>query len=134
MDTTPSEKLPPVEELCLDTAFLDAMITSSESSWYITVTLESTMVQFKLDTGAAVTAISEETYHRLPSVQLQTPSKILSGPANQKLIVLGQFTSSLSNENNTSRQEIFVAQGLRHNLLGLPAITALQLMDPYYDH
>ena len=62
VDTTPSEKLPPVEELSLDIAFLDAMATSLESSWYITVTLESTVVQFKLVTGAAVIAISEETY------------------------------------------------------------------------
>ena len=128
VDTTPSEKLPPVEELSLDTAFLDAMATSSESSWYVTVTLDTKVVQFKLDTGAAVTAISEETYRALPKTELKKPSKILSGPANQKLTVLGQFTGALSNKEISSRQEIFVVQGLRHNLLGLPAITALQLI------
>ena len=74
------------------------MATSSESSWYVTVTLDTKVVQFKLDTGTAVTAISEETYRALPKTELKKPSKILSGPANQKLTVLGQFTGALSNK------------------------------------
>ena len=50
-------------------------------------------MEFKLDTGAAVTAILEEVFKTLPMIQLQKPSKLLSGPARQKLNVLKQLNS-----------------------------------------
>jgi len=65
---------------------------SQESAWSATVLVGKTEVQFKLDTGAAVTAITEETYKSLKSVTLKKPSKLLYGPARQELQVLGQFT------------------------------------------
>ena len=115
-------------ELSLDSAFLDAMTTKEDSSWNITVTLNNKPTEFKLDMGAAVTAISEETFKTLPMLQLTKPCKILSGPTRQKLNVLGQFTATLSHNNTNTEQEVFVIQGLQNNLLGLPAITALQLL------
>ena len=49
------------------------------------------------------------------------------GPAQQKLQVLGQFTGTLSSKQNSSNQTIFVIKDLHTNLLGLPAILALNL-------
>ena len=50
-------------------------------------------MSFKLDTGAQVTAISEEAYKKLQVGPLKKPSKILYGPvpARQMLDVIGQF-------------------------------------------
>ena len=42
-------------------------------------------VSFKLDTGAEVTAISEETYRQVYGKTLQRASKVLYGPACQCL-------------------------------------------------
>ena len=53
---------PTAHELSLDTAFLDMMTTEPETTWNTTVTLNTKPVEFKLDTGAAVTAISEEVF------------------------------------------------------------------------
>ena len=50
------------------------------------------------------------------------------GPAQQKLQVLRQFTGSLSSKQNSSNETIFVVKDLRTNLLGLPAILALNLV------
>lgn len=48
-------------------------------------------MQFKLDTGAEVTAVSEETYRHIDSPgKLQKANKILYGPTRQSLKVLGQ--------------------------------------------
>ena len=80
------------------------------------------METFKLDTGAEITAISEETYKRLGQLELQQPSKVLSGPVRQTLNVLGQFTATQERQTHTSQQAVFVIRGLRNNLLGLPAI------------
>ena len=85
-------------------------------------------VTFKLDTGAKVTAISQTIYESLQNVKLQRSSQALMGPAQQKLQVLGQFTGTLSSKQNSSNQTIFVVKSLRTNLLGLPAILALNLV------
>ena len=47
---------------------------------------------------------------------------------HQALDVCGQFSTSLSYEEHTSTQTVFVVRGLKSNLLGLPAITSLQLV------
>jgi hypothetical protein len=85
-------------------------------------------VQFKLDTGAEVTAIREETYQALKGIRLKESTKMLYGPSHQPLNVVGQFCSTLSKGQASSEQTIFVVKGLKMNLLGLPAIIALQLI------
>lgn len=79
--------------LILHNAFLDVMVTKCKTMWKITVNLNTIPMEFKLDTGAAVTAILEEVFKTLPMIQLQKPSKLLSGPARQKLNVLKQLNS-----------------------------------------
>ena len=83
---------------------------------------------FKLDTGAKITAISEKSLAKMGKVILQTPSKALHGPTSQSLKVMGQFNGTLKHQELTSKQSIFIVKGLKSNLLGLPAITALQLL------
>lgn len=104
------------------------MSSSLQQSWSITLSIRGKKTVFKLDTGAEVTATSRETYLQLGGGKLQTPTKSLSGPAGQTLDVPGQFTATLSHEEKSSLQTVFVVRGLKNNLLGLPAITALQLM------
>ena len=98
------------------------------SCWSITVLLDQTATQFKLDTGAAVTAITEETFRTLQNVSLKKASKVLYGPARQELKVLGQFVGELGHKQKSTREEIYVVRGLKTNLLGLPAISSLQLI------
>ena len=83
---------------------------------------------FKIDTGAEVSAISKEVFKELRGLKLHKPSRILYGPAQQTLKVLGQFKTTLSHKKNTSQETVFVVQGLQRNLLGLPAIKALKLV------
>ena len=112
-----------------DNTFLGAIETgSSGKQWPTTIMLNKTKVTFKLDTGAEATAISAETYQRLGKVSLQEPTKILRGAANSHLSVIGQFTGSLTYKQTNCLQEIFVVKGLQNNLLGLPAIKALSLI------
>ena len=82
---------------------------------------------FKLDTGAEATAISENTHLALGKPNLLDPSKILYGPGEQKLNVLGHFEGSLQYKQRSCKQQIFVIRGLKINLLGLPAIVELNL-------
>ena len=65
---------------------------------------------------------------QLGGARLQKPTKILYGPARHTLDILGQFMTTLKHEQHTSLQPVFVIRGLKNNLLGLPAIIALQLI------
>ena len=85
-------------------------------------------MSFKLDTGAEVTAVSEETFKMWPQMTLKHPDKKLFGPSHQALNVLGVFNGKLSNDTNSYQEVIYVIRGLKNNLLGLPAIAGLQLV------
>ena len=115
-----------------ENTFLGAIESSTnDKQWLSTIKLNKTKVTFKLDTGAEATAISAETYQKLGTVALHKPTKILCGPANSHLSVIGQFTGSLTHKQIKCQQEIFVVKDLQKNLLGLPAIKPLALSDSY---
>ena len=111
----------------LETAFLDTVSVNQTSLWHARIDLNACETNFKLDTGAEVTAISEQTYKRLKKPQLTTTSKILHGPSQQPLKTIGQFWGTFSHKNKEVKQLTFMVDGLKMNLLGLPAITALGL-------
>ena len=114
----------------LDSAFLGAVTPQEhERSWTVDLDLNGKKIQFKLDTGAEVTAISEESLGKLKNISLRKPAKSLYGPTCNALEVIGQFVATLKTDERVSKQSIFVVRGLKSNLLGLPAITALQLIN-----
>ena len=93
------------------------------------MSLRGQLTQFKIDTGAEVSAISHNQYKKPKlNVTLTKPSKVLYGPANQFLPVLGEFVGALTFQDKSCSQRIFVVAGLKNNLLGLPAIEALGLL------
>ena len=111
----------------LDTAFLGAITNNETPIWRVELSLNQQNVEFKLDTGAAVTAISQETYKYLRKHQLTSPRKVLYGPSRQPLKTLGHFMGKFTHQGNTITQSVYVADGLKTNLLGLPEIVALKL-------
>jgi len=114
-------------ELTMDT-FLGVMSIEGDSTWFISLTLESQEMSFKLDAGTEVTAISEGAFNKLENVTLQAPSKILFGPTCKALKVLGQFNGTFHMGQKESSQRVFIVRGLKANLLGLPAIKSIQVL------
>ena len=109
-------------------SFLDTIQEVGGTSWTATIKINSQEIVFKLDLGAEATAISTRTYHTLKNITLQKSTKVLCGPNNKPLDVLGQAVVQLTYEGRTWKQPIYIIVGLKNNLLGLPAITALQLL------
>ena len=122
-----SKTVAATNELDVDQAFLGALEDEQNPCWRVSIRVGDKWTSFKLDTGAQVTAITQQTYDALGRPQLRKPSKILYGPARQTLGVIGQFSVTLSHGHKSSKQKVFVVRNLRNNLLGLPAITALHL-------
>ncbi len=87
------------------------------------------LVEFKIDTGAGVTAITEATYLELKQPKLHQAHKKLCGPAQQRLQVLGIFQADLEGRQRVAKMDIYVIRGLTNNLLGLPGIKSLHLLE-----
>ena len=113
----------------LDTTFLDTASTEQKLAWFADIQLsDQETLKFKLDTGAEVTAISHLSYQSLSHPPpLGAPDKVLYGPSRQPLQVRGQCYCHLSFMGRSCKQKVFIIKGLNSNLLGLSAITALNL-------
>jgi len=108
--------------------FLGAINPQSQSQWTEIVHLNGHPIQFKLDTGAEVTAMSEATYNHIGRPHLEKSEKKLLGPAGTALSICGQFQADLVYKTTHSKQLVYVVQSLKTNLLGLPAIISLNLV------
>ena len=114
----------------VETVFLGP-VGEGESSWMAEISVCGQYLPFKIDTGADVTAISEEGYKKIKGKggKLVKPSKLLRGPSNQPLPVVDEFIGSLAYEGRSEKHQIFVVKGLKNNLLGLPAIRSVLLSE-----
>ena len=110
-------------------AFLDNVASETpEQAWVTRLELCGQVVTFKIDTGAEVTAINEETHRQVGEPPLTPADRKLLGPSTQPLTVLGSFAGDFNHKQRKSKQVVYVVKGLQNNLLGLPAICALQLI------
>ncbi len=97
--------------------------------WSTTVLVANQQVNFKVDTGAEVTALSETTWKLMEKrPELQKTRRIHCGPDQQPLKILGKMSTTLQLSEKECTQTVFVLRGLKNNLLGLPAIKALGLI------
>ena len=113
-------------------SFLGTMTEDNKDSWYIDIQMRQRAITFKIDTGAEVTAISGKTHQLIEKPKLANPRKVLYGPINQTLDVMGQLSGCLKYGKHSSQETIYVVKGLKTNLLGVSEITALQLIQRVY--
>jgi len=74
-----------------------------------------------------VTAISEKTYQDIHCPTISKAQKKLYGPSHQAFRTLETIKGTLAYKGKTTTQDVYVIEGLKTNLLGLPVINALQL-------
>ena len=105
-----------------------AAVNTSRDAWTATISLKGTSVDFKLDTGADVTAIPLNTFNSLADVKLMKSDRILKGPDQAALKVKGKFMTDFKWQQKSSREEIYVMEKLQKPLIGRPAIERLGLL------
>lgn len=91
-----------------DYFYLSEMASGGNSEWNELLKLNGKKTVFKLDTGAAVTAIPGSAFFPNSHGALQPARKVLYGPGNHKLEVRGCFKGLLSIENRETEQDIYV--------------------------
>ena len=102
--------------------------TSPQKPWVVTVDLNRVPVEFHIDTGAEVTVITEDLYHRVGSPSLKLLDQTLKGANNQSLSVKGMFIGRFSYCDTYTDQHCYVVSDLSKPLLGRPAIERLKLL------
>ena len=104
-------------------------VDAGDNIWNAPISINGSPVNFKLDTSADVSVISDTTYKILAEkTPLKPAKKSLTGPSSQPLYVRGQFTGTLRHGCCTSSEDIFVVNNLQMSLLGRPAIESLRLV------
>jgi len=99
--------------------FLIAQFWKLVQSFTVELIVEGNLLVFEVDTGAAVTLISEQTYkehcHNKP---LQASPLQLKTYTEERLQVLGQLTVDVSYHNQQGLYTLYVVKGSGPSLLG----------------
>lgn len=105
-------------------------LDQGEDPWPADIDVRDTNVRFKLDSGAAVTAISEQTYKNLKQTNehLDKAEKPLFGPGGNALNVLGSTTETISYADRSTTETIYVVRNLHVALLSRTASVRLKLI------
>mgnify|MGYP003472819863 CR=1 FL=1 len=78
----------------MDTAYIDALSHAAES-WKVKLSVSGRVIEFKVDTGAEVTAVSDTAFGTMRKQTLKAPTKVLYGPARTELYVVPLVCESL---------------------------------------
>jgi hypothetical protein len=112
-----------------DALFIDTIVAPAgqSQSWFADVAVDNATVHFRLDTGADATAIPVDVYQELFSAPLLPIDTVLLGPSRTPLNAIGSFSATLAWKETTTKQIVYVVNGLHQPLLGRDAINALGL-------
>ena len=75
--------IPSPEEISNDTVYLNTVNERNVNSWNCTIQVDGQAIPFKLDTGAEITVVTEETAKGLKEQKMKKSKKRLCG-ADQK--------------------------------------------------
>ena len=99
-----------------------------EPPWHVELEINDTIVDFKIDSGADVTVISDETYNRLKKrSKLKSTKTPLDSPGG-KLKCIGQFIGRIQRRGKVSFIQCYVIPDLSENLLSRSAAVKLNLI------
>ena len=114
-----------------ETFFLGAVSSSGEyeEPWRIELRINNKLIDFKIDTGADITIISEEMFESLPSRPKLEPSNVVLSSPGGRLNCKGQFATQINHKGESYQIMIFVISGKHSNsLLGRNAACKIGLI------
>ena len=115
----------------VDHWFLGALSGDSleDNKWTVQLRVSGEPVDFKIDTGADITAMSKSTFDSLPNHPKLHPSRIVLFSPGGELQCAGQFTTIMTRCNKNYEVDIFVISGEHaSNLLGRQAACEMGLV------
>ena len=108
-----------------DEFFMGTLDSLEDEYWSASVAVNGRQTKFKLDTGAAVTAVDRSV---VGDATLQPATRRLTGPGNKPIDVVGCFESELQYREHKIKETIFVIENQKTPLLSRSACEKLQLV------
>jgi len=101
---------------------------SSENPYKVTLSIEGKSVQMKIDTGASLSLVLEQTYKELwPATPLQKITVKLKTYTGTSLKVLGSMNATVCNKQQTVKLPLLVVAGAGTSLLGCNGLEKILL-------
>lgn len=115
-----------------EVSFLGTIGDSSEINtaieWTVPIRYKNDVINFKIDSGADHTVIPTSIRMSIfKNAEVMKPDKKLCGPDGSSLKLRGKLCEEIRYGNKTTKEVIYVIDGLQHCLLGKPAIQAFGL-------
>ena len=111
----------------VETVFLGEVKDTNKSYWGADVQVNGNITHFKLDSGAAVTVLSDELQW-LRGRKLKPADKRLCGPGKTKLQVLGEIQVILQHKDRRFSETVYVVKNQECSLLSRKACEELKLL------
>ena len=111
-----------------DGAFMGALDNGEKSKWKTKVKINGKSVDFKVDTGADVTIITEKEYEKFPHIILLEPTTPLVMIDSTRLSSPGYFMAEMKKGDKTLKENVYVVKGAKKNLLGHRASEGLGIV------
>ena len=125
MTADPSPDLTPGEDV-INT--INSVDSHNTHPYRVTLELNGTPVEMEIDTGAAVSIISETTKKALfPRVKLSVSPIVLRTYSSEPLTVLGQFMVQVCYKGYTGTHTLTVVQGEGSSLMGRDWLKAIRI-------
>ena len=105
----------------------DCYVTD-ETEWYIHLDVNGEPINFKIDSGADVTVISEYIYCRMPNRPHLEPSKVVRNSPGGQLSNLGQFVARTLYKGEKFHYLVQIVKGTTTSLLGWGPYVRLRLI------
>ena len=102
-------------------------VTETGKAWFVDLSVNSKLITFKVDTGAAVTAVPAEMSDMFS--EIEQSKKTLRGAGNYKLKIAGMSKAKICSKSKQVDETIYLVEGLVTPLLGKPAIAKLGLIE-----
>ncbi|XP_030846949.1 uncharacterized protein K02A2.6-like [Strongylocentrotus purpuratus] len=115
------------DSLDVETVFLGEIKDTSKNYWGAYLQVDGNTTHFKLDSGAAVTVLSDGLQW-LRGIKLKPVGKRLCGPGKTKLEVLGQIKAILQHKNRRVSETVYVVRNQDCSLFSRKACEELNLL------
>ena len=107
------------DQLSKDECTLHQVASNSSKLLEVQVEINNKCVTVELDTGAAITIMSEKSYHSLfPGLQLDNSSVRLKSYSEQTILVVGQVDVAIKYDQQEKTLPLLVVQGDGHAVFG----------------
>ena len=84
-----------------------AVINGGTKPWTAVLQLNNHKTEFKIHTGVDVTVIPTHMYRKSRDGPLRSPNRVLRGPSQHTLSVVGKFVGNLKSDHISAKQEIY---------------------------